>query len=151
MVRLKDTSKVKSRTRKVSVAVTAAASVAGMVFAATPATATATATAAFSVKYTVSYYNGTATWSNRSVDVTGSFKASNCRRVYVQAFAGSTSLDKKNTSTWCNRSGPLHFPTLDANVVGGSDNIWVYMTDGDQNYLAGQTCYRSGYCIDGLH
>ncbi|NUK26893.1 hypothetical protein [Streptomyces lunaelactis] len=151
MVRLKDTSKVKSRTRKVGAAVTAAASVAGMVFAATPATATVAAASTFSVKYTVSYYNGTATWSNRSVDVNGSFKASNCRRVYVQAFAGSTSLDEKNTSTWCNRSGPLHFPPLDANVVGGSDNIWVYMTDGDQNYLAGQTCYRSGYCIDGLH
>ncbi|WP_326442193.1 hypothetical protein [Streptomyces sp. H27-D2] len=151
MVRLKDTSKAKSRTRKVGAAVIAAASVAGMVFAATPATATVAATSTFSIEYGASYYKGTAAWSNRTVDVNGSFKATGCRRVYARAFAGSTSLDFQSTSTWCNRSGPVHFP-LDANVVGGSDNIWVYMTDENQKYLKGQTCYRSsGYCIDGLH
>jgi hypothetical protein len=149
MVRLKDTSKVKSRTRKVGVAVTAALSVAGMAFAATPATATAAA-ATVSIEYGASYYKGTASWSNRSVSVDASFKASNCRRVYARAFAGSTSLDFRSSSTWCNRSGPADF-ALDANVVGGSDNIWVYMTDENQNYLKGQTCYRAGYCIDGLH
>ncbi|MEV0113668.1 hypothetical protein AB0H77_10545 [Streptomyces sp. NPDC050844] len=148
MVRLKDASKVKSRTRKVGVAVTAAASVAGLAFAATPATAVAAAN--ISIEYGASYYKGTATWSNRSVYVNGSFKATGCRRVYALAFAGSTSLDIQNTSTWCDRSGPQDFP-LKANVVGGSDNIWVYMTDENQNYLKGQTCYRAGYCIDGLH
>ncbi|MFH8379296.1 hypothetical protein ACH4A7_38055 [Streptomyces cyaneofuscatus] len=147
MVGLKDTLKVKSRTRKVGVAVTAVASAAGMVFAATPAAAAGSAD--FSVVYTASYYKGTATWSNRSVGVIGSFKASNCRRVYVRAFAGSTSLDFQSSSTWCNRSGSANF-TLDANVVGGSDNIWVYMTTEDpDNVLAAQTCYRSGYCVDG--
>lgn len=151
MVRLKDTSKVKSRTRKVGVAVTAAASVAGIAFAATPATAAVAAAANISIEYGASYYKGTATWSNRSVYVNGSFKATGCRRVYARAFAGSTSLDFQSTSTWCNRSGPADFP-LEANVVGGSDNIWVYMTDEDQKYLKGQTCYRSsGSCIDGLH
>ncbi|MGW7194722.1 hypothetical protein [Streptomyces chryseus] len=138
---------MKSRTRKVGVAVTAAASVAGVVFAATPATAAA---ATVSIEYGASYYKGTANWSNRSVGVNGSFKATGCRRVYARAFAGSTTLDFKSSSTWCNRSGPANF-TLDANVVGGSDNIWVYMTDENQKYLAGQTCYRTGYCIDGLH
>ncbi|MFD5271525.1 hypothetical protein [Streptomyces sp. NPDC058335] len=138
---------MKSRTRKVGVAVTAAASVAGMVFAATPAAAAGSAE--FSVVYTASYYQGTATWSNRSVSIDGWFKASNCRRVYVVAWAGSTLLDEKSSSTWCNRSGPADF-ILDANVVGGSDNIWVYMTTEDpDNILKAQTCYRSGYCVNG--
>ncbi|MEU3743291.1 hypothetical protein AB0E78_40365 [Streptomyces sp. NPDC032198] len=148
MVRLKDTSKVNSRVRKAGVAVTAAASVAAMALAATPASAAASATV--SIEYGASYYKGTASWSNRSVGIDAVFKASNCRRVYARAFAGSTSLDFKSSSTWCNRSGPADF-TLAANVVGGSDNIWVYMTDENQNYLRGVTCYRAGYCIDGLH
>lgn len=147
MVGLKDVSKVKSRTRKVGVAVTAVASAAGMVFAATPAAAAGSAP--FSVIYTASSYEGTATWSNRSVGVKGWFKASNCRRVYVQAFAGSTTLDFQSSSTWCNRSGEANF-TLDANVVGGSDNIWVWMTTDDYRVvLKAQTCYRSGYCVEG--
>ncbi|GAA1537039.1 hypothetical protein GCM10009730_52860 [Streptomyces albidochromogenes] len=131
-------------------AVTAAASVAGTAFAATPATAASAAAAAVSIEYGASYYKGTASWSNRSVSVDASFKATGCRRVYARAFAGSTSLDFKSSSTWCNRSGPADF-ALAANVVGGSDNIWVYMTDENQKYLKGQTCYRAGYCIDGLH
>jgi hypothetical protein len=121
-----------------------------MAFAATPATAVSAAAATISIEYGASYYKGTANWSNRSVGIDASFKASNCRRVYARAFAGSTSLDFKSSSTWCNRSGPADF-ALAANVVGGSDNIWVYMTDENQNYLKGQTCYRAGYCIDGLH
>ncbi|MGW6026515.1 hypothetical protein [Streptomyces sp. NPDC055214] len=149
MARSKDASKVKSRTRKAGVAVTAAVSIAGMAFAATPATAVGAAAATISIEYGASYYKGTASWSNRSVSIDGSFKASNCRRVYARAFAGSTSLDFKSTSTWCNRSGPADF-ALAADVVGGSDNIWVYMTDENQNYLKGQTCYRAGYCVDGL-
>ncbi|WP_344495848.1 hypothetical protein [Streptomyces enissocaesilis] len=110
---LKGISKVKSRTRKAGVAVTAVASVAGMVFAATPAAAAGSAT--FSIDYGASYYKGAATWSNRTVDVAGSFKADICRRVYVRAFAGSTTLDVKSTSGWCNRSGPANF-TLAADV-----------------------------------
>ncbi|MCX4671944.1 hypothetical protein OG453_35600 [Streptomyces sp. NBC_01381] len=150
MVRLKDASKVKSRTRKVGVAVTAAASVAGLAFTATPATAVAAA-ATVSIEYGASDYEGTVSWSNRSVGIDAWFKASNCRRVYARAFAGSTSLDFKSSSTWCNRSGPADF-ALAANVVGGSDNVWVYMTDENGNYLKGQTCYRAGYyCIAGLH
>ena len=119
-----------------------------MVLAAPSATA---ASANVSLPYGASYYTGTASWSNRSVAIDGSFKATGCRRVYARAFAGSTSLDFKSTSTWCDRSGPADF-ALVANVVGGSDNIWVYMTDENGTYLKGQTCYRSsGACIDGLH
>jgi len=146
MVRL--TSKVKSRTRKLGPAVTAVAAVAGaMVFTATPALAAA---ANVSVVYTESYYKGTASWSNRSVTIDGSFKATGCRRVYAEAFAGSTPLDFRSTSTWCDTAGPADF-SLSADVVGGSDNIWVYMTDGTGAFLKGQTCYRSsGLCYDGL-
>ncbi|SHM90699.1 hypothetical protein [Actinacidiphila paucisporea] len=119
-----------------------------MVFAAPSATA---ASANVSLPYGASYYTGTATWSNRSVAIDGSFKATGCRRVYARAFAGSTSLDFRSTSTWCDTSGPADF-TLVADVVGGSDNIWVYMTDENGKYLKEQTCYRSsGVCIDGLH
>ncbi|MFF6918634.1 hypothetical protein [Streptomyces sp. NPDC012466] len=153
MVRLKDTSKVKSCTRKFGAAVTAAASVAaGMAFATAPATAATTGVTAapISIVYGASYYKGTATWSNRSVDVQGSFKATGCRRMYAHAWAGDTELDYRSTSTWCDRSGSAPFP-LEANVVGGSDSIWVYMTDANGNYLKGQTCYRSSdICVDGL-
>ncbi|MFK4066318.1 hypothetical protein [Streptomyces sp. NPDC029674] len=165
MVRLKGTSKVNSRTRKVGAAVTAAASVAaGMAFATAPATATAatdtgaTDTAAvaeypvshFRIESGASYYRGTVTWYNRSADVNGTANASGCRRYYGRAFAGSTSLDFKSSSTWCNRSGNVRLP-LNANVVGGADRVWVYMTDENQNLIKGQTCYR-GYtsCYDGL-
>ncbi|SFF75475.1 hypothetical protein SAMN05216251_12771 [Actinacidiphila alni] len=150
MVRLQDTPKVKSRTRKVGQTVTAVAAVAGaMVLAAPPASA---ASAAVDLRYTASYYVGTASWSNRSVTIdASSFKATGCRRVYAAAWAGSTRLDFRSTSTWCNRSGPADFH-LTADVVGGSDNIWVYMTDTDpDHHLVEQTCYRSsGVCFDGL-
>lgn len=150
MVRSKGTSKVRSCARRVGAAVTAVAAAAGgMVFAAAPATAVA-AGSDFSLVYGASYYKGTATFFNRTVDVKGSFKATGCRRVYAKAFAGSTPLDFKSTSTWCNTSGPANF-SLDANVAGGSDNIWVYMTDENQKILKAQTCYRSGSCVDGLH
>lgn len=153
MVKLKDPSKAKSRTRKVGVAVTAAASVAGMAFASAPATAAVAdyPISEFSIVYGASYYNGTATFYNRSVDVKGAFKATGYRRVYARAWAGTTSLDFQSTGTWYNRSGSANF-TLKADVVGGADHIWVYMTDENQKYLKGETCYRGIYdCIDGLH
>ncbi|MEV7192215.1 hypothetical protein AB0N81_10430 [Streptomyces sp. NPDC093510] len=156
MVRLKGTSKGNSRTRKAGAAVTAVASVAaGTIFATTPATATAAVaeypTSSFVIEYGASYYKGTVTWTNRSVGVDGTAKASGCRRFYARAFAGSTSLDFKSSSTWCNRSGPVRFD-LSANVVGGANKVWVYMTDENQTYLKGQTCYRNmSQCVDGLH
>lgn len=148
MGRLKDTSKAKSRMRKVGAAVTAVAAVAGgMVFAATPATATATASASFSLDVGASYYKGTASWSNRTVTIDGSFKATGCRRVYAEAYAGDTPLGLQSTSTWCDRSGPQDF-SLNADVVGGSDNVYIYMTDANLQFLEGRVCYRDdGHCI----
>lgn len=143
----------KSRTRKVGAAVAAVASVAGMVFAAAPATATV---AAYPVSYFSvsdglgSYYSGTATWYNRSVGATGTFKAVYCSRIYGRAFTGSTSLDFVSSSTWCNRTASATL-NLDANVVGGANKIWIYMTDEDGYYLDGDTCYRNvTYCVNGL-
>lgn len=153
MVSLEETTKVKSRTRRLGAAVAVAASVGGMVFAATPTTATVAEhpTSAFSIVVGASYYKGTVTWYNRSVKVDEAFKARGCRRVYARAFAGGTSLDFKSSSTWCDRSGPADF-SLDANVVGGANKIWIYMTDESQTYIEGQTCYRgSSHCVDGRH
>lgn len=119
-----------------------------MVLAAPSASA---ASANVRLPYGASNYTGTATWSNRAVAIDGSFKATGCRRVYARAFAGSTTLDFRSTSTWCDTSGPANFD-LTADVVGGSDNIWVYMTDQNGVHLKEQTCYRaSGTCIDGLY
>ncbi|MFD5097531.1 hypothetical protein [Streptomyces albidochromogenes] len=136
--------------RKAGVAV--AASVAAMAFAATPATAVAAyPTSDFSIEVGASYYKGTATWYNRAVEVNGAFKATGCRRVYARAFTGTTSRAFESSSTWCDRSGPARLG-LDVPVAGGADHVWVYMTDGSQNYLEGMTCYRGyDYCIDGLH
>ncbi|MGX7828011.1 hypothetical protein ACTG9Q_23275 [Actinokineospora sp. 24-640] len=149
---MKDKTMAKRRTRKVGAVLAAVASVAGMVFTAAPAAADYP-TSTFALPYTASYYNGTATWYNRSVGVTGTFKASNCRRIYVKAFKGSTTLDFKSTSLWCDRTGTASF-TLDANVVGGADNIWIYMTYMDgaiERNLVERTCYRSlSYCVNGL-
>ncbi|NUT96583.1 MAG: hypothetical protein HOY78_31630 [Saccharothrix sp.] len=149
---VKGTTKAKSRRGKVGAVVAAVASVAGMVFAASPATATAAAypTSDFKIPYGASYFNGTITWFNRSIEGVGSFRATGCRRVYLQAFAGSTPLGVRSSSTWCDRTGSVTL-SPPADVVGGADNAWVYMTDAYGNYLHGQTCYRSGYCIDGRH
>ncbi|MFG1644505.1 hypothetical protein ACGFMK_29830 [Amycolatopsis sp. NPDC049252] len=144
---------LKNRTtaKKVGAVVAAAASVAGMVFGAAPATAAAYPTSSFKIQYGESYYNGTVTFFNRSVGVTGAFKASNCRRIYVKPFAGSTRLDFKSTSLWCNTAGTAPVDA-EADVPGGADNVWVYMTDETDAYLKGVTCYRgSSPCIDGLH
>jgi hypothetical protein len=153
MVGLKDSTTARNRTRKVGVAVAAVASVAGMVCAATPATATVAAypTSIFSVDYGESHYNGTITWYNRSVHVTGDFKAVGCRRVYARAFPSSANVDFVSSSTWCNTSGTATLPLDTSNVIGGPTKIWVYMTDGTQDFRAGQTCYPSlTYCVDRL-
>jgi hypothetical protein len=150
MVRLKDTTKAKSRTRKSGALVAAVASIAGMVFAAAPATAADYPTSTFKIPFGASFYNGTVTWYNRSVDVTGLFRATGYRRIYARTFAGSTSLDFVSSSTWYNETDSATLSPK-ADVPGGADNIWVYMTDETGKYLHGQTCYRGGGCIDGRH
>lgn len=160
MVRSRNTSKAKSRVRKVGAAVTAVAAVAGgMVFAATPASANANVganvsasanangSADFVLDVGASYYKGTATWYNRSVVIDGLFKATGCRRIYAEAYAGNTGLGLQSTSTWCDRSGPQDF-ALSADVVGGSDNVYIYMTDENLKFIEGRICFRDfGPCI----
>ncbi len=144
MVRMKDTTKAKSRARKVGAAVAAVASAGGMVFAATPADATVAAypTSTFPIEVGASYYKGTVTWYNRSVGVTGAFKAVGCRRVYAEARAGSTFLDWDSSSTWCDKSGQAPI-SLDANVTGGATKVYVWMTTGNPaEGLEYVTCYR---------
>lgn len=151
MVRLKGTATTRNLARKVVVA--AVASVAGMVFAATPATTTAAdfPSSDFEIGYEMSSYDGSIIWYNRSVRVTGVFRASGCRRVYARAFPSSANVDFVSSSTWCNTIGSAPLPLGTSNVIGGPTKIWVYMTDGAQKYLAGQTCYPSlRDCVTGL-
>lgn len=111
MVTLKDSTTARNLARKLGVIVAAVASVVGMVFVAAPATATAAAypVSHFSVDYGSSYYIGTITWYNRSVHITGTFKAVGCKRIYAEGFAGATSVGLVSSSTWCDTKGPATF------------------------------------------
>jgi hypothetical protein len=144
MARLKEPTTTKSRTRKVGVAVVAVASVAGMALAVAPATATVAAypISTFSIEVGASYYKGTVTWYNRSVGVTGAFKAVGCRRVYAEALSYNTWLDWQSSSTWCDVSGPASLP-LSADVAGGATTVDVWMTSGNPDEgLEYFTCFR---------
>jgi hypothetical protein len=139
MVRLNNTT-----TRKVGVVGAVAASVAGLVLAAAPASAAVAAypTSSFSIIYGASYYKGTVTWMNRSVSVTGAFKATGCRRVYAEAYAGSTWEDWQSSSTWCDRAGTATLP-LSADVAGGASKVNVWMTtENASEGLQYFVCYR---------
>ncbi|MFD1151583.1 hypothetical protein [Saccharothrix hoggarensis] len=108
--------------------------------AAAPAAAYPTST--FSIEVGASYYKGTVTWYNRSVGVTGAFKAVGCRRVYGEAWSGDTYLDTVSSSTWCDRAGQAPF-SIAADVVGGANELYIWMTTGDPDYfLEGVVCYR---------
>jgi hypothetical protein len=123
-------------------AIAAVVSVAGMVFAAAPATAAAYPTSTFAIEVGASYYKGAVTWYNRSVGVTGAFKAVGCRRVYAQAWAGVTWLDWASSSTWCDRADQAPLP-LTADVAGGATEVDVWMTSADPyDGLEYFTCYR---------
>ncbi|MEU4770012.1 hypothetical protein AB0H12_43020 [Actinosynnema sp. NPDC023794] len=129
MVKSKDETTTRSRTRKVGAAVAAVASVAGMVFAAAPVTAAVYPTSTFSISDGEgSYYAGTVTWYNRAVGITGTFKAVGCRRVYGKAWA-SDELDWNNSALWCNhtRTQPIE---LDADVVGNWRSSSVFSLPG---------------------
>ncbi|GAA2698846.1 hypothetical protein GCM10010412_094910 [Nonomuraea recticatena] len=144
MVRLQDTTQAKSRTRKVGAVVAAVASVTGMVFAAAPATAAAYPTSTFSIQVGASYYKGTVTWYNRSVGVTGAFKAVGCRRVYADTRIANSGrrLDWQSSSTWCDESGPATL-AVNADVPGGATKVNVWMTTGNPNEgLEHFSCYR---------
>lgn len=111
----------------------------------------AVAASDFEIGYQASTYDGSIIWYNRSVHVTGVFKATGWRRVYARAFPSSANVDFVSSSTWCNTIGKATLPLDTSNVIGGPTKIWVYMTDGDQKYIAGQTCYPSlRDCVTGL-
>jgi hypothetical protein len=115
-----------------------------MVFAAAPATASVAAypTSSFQLKVGASYFNGTVTWYNRSINATGPFKATGCRRVYVQPWAGTTPFKPHSSSLWCDTAGTATLPA-DTDQPGGADHAQVYMTDSVGKVLAEQTCYRT--------
>jgi hypothetical protein len=155
MSRAKNSTTTRSRTRTTAAVVAAVASVAAMMFVAAPAGAAPAGvasypTSTFDITYGASYYRGTLTWYNRSVGVTGTFRAVACRRVYGVAWANNVELDYRSSSTWCDTVGTATIP-LAADQPGGANITWIYMTDGAGTFLKGQTCYRTaGVCVDGL-
>ncbi|QQQ79975.1 hypothetical protein IOD16_17215 [Saccharothrix sp. 6-C] len=147
MVKLKDGSTAKSRTRKVAAVAAAVAVVAGVVTAAAPATAADYPTSSFAISYGASYYNGTVTWYDRSVGVTGTLKAVGCLRANAAVWAGGTRLDPERTSLWCDRTGTTGL-SLEANVAGGADRVDIWLADSSGDPLAGVTCYpTSSFCL----
>lgn len=119
------------RIRKSIATAAAVAAAAGTIFAATPANAATDAypTSSFAITYGASYYNGTVTWYNRSATVSGTLKATGCRRVYGQAFAGAAEKAYKSSSTQCDSTTPQTL-ILPADVPGGADTVYIWMTDG---------------------
>lgn len=140
-----DTPTTKNRTRKFRFAVAAVAAAAGMVLIGAPgASAATTSTAKDFIVWGadgVSYFRGTATFNNRSVNVAGYFHAVGCRRFYASSHAGSTQLDIRSTSTHCDTTTWESIP-LDANVVGGANRVRVALTDQNGQNGRGGDIYR---------
>lgn len=88
-----------------------------------------------------SYFDGVATFSNRSANVSGTFHAVGCKRFYASAHAGSTQLDIRSTSTHCNATTSENIP-LKADVVGGANRIRVALTDQNGQNGTGGDIYR---------
>ncbi|UWE10226.1 hypothetical protein [Actinacidiphila bryophytorum] len=135
--------------RKVSAIVTAAAAGAGLLLAGAPAAPAAAAAPATAAAYPFelfgvtdysapanenSYYSGRVTWYNRSVTVDGTFHAYGCRRVYATAWAGITPLDTRSSSTHCNNDSE-QIINLVADVPGGSDHVYISLTDANGKVL----------------
>jgi hypothetical protein len=138
--------KLRNRTTKrIGATAAAVAAFAGLVVTAAPA-AGATTTAYPTSPFTVSsgdgsYFAGTITWYNRSVSVSGTFKAVACRRVYGSTWVPGTRLDYRSTSTHCNA---LTFETipLTANVAGGAGWVTIDLTDQNGSPLDSQVVSR---------
>jgi hypothetical protein len=71
-----------------------------------------------------SYFSGTVTFSNRSGNVSGTFHAVGCKRLYGDAYAGSTRLDYRSTSLRCDSTTQENIP-LSCDVPGGANHIIV--------------------------
>lgn len=79
-----------------------------------------------------SYFSGTVTFSNRSANVSGTFGAVGCKRLYGDAYAGNTRLDYRSTSLRCNSTTQETIP-LTCNVPGGANHVIVSILDNDGN------------------
>jgi len=147
MVKLKDGSTAKSRTRKVAAVAGAVAMVAGVASSTAQATTADYPTSSFAISSGASYYNGTVTWYNRSVGVTGTLKAVGCLRANAAVWVGDTRLDPERTSLWCDRTGTTAL-SLEANVAGGADRVDIWLADSSGDRLSGVTCYpTSSFCL----
>lgn len=81
-----------------------------------------------------SSFSGRITWYNRSVTVDAHLHAVGCRRVYATAWAGTTPLDTRSSSTHCNNDSE-QIINLVADVPGGSDHVYVSLTDANGKVL----------------
>ncbi|MER5228016.1 hypothetical protein [Streptomyces flaveus] len=122
----------------------AVAAAAVPVLAGAPAATAATTTyptTRFSVRSGDSWYTGQITWYNRSVSLGGALNADGCRRAYGIAWAGTTPLDERSTSTHCNSYTDQDI-SLDADVPGGADHVRINLTDANGKVLAYRYYYR---------
>jgi len=134
----------KTLARKIGATMSAIAAAAGLVLAGAPAATAAPAsypTQHFGVGFDLSDYSGTLTWYNRSVGLVGTFKAVGCRRVYAAAWAGSTRLDYRSSSTHCDSTAPAPI-TLNADKPGGAGMVDIWMTDAYGNILDEEVLFR---------
>ncbi|MDT0609096.1 hypothetical protein [Streptomyces lancefieldiae] len=84
------------------------------------------------VNYGATYVRGTLTWYDRSVGITGTYRAiatSGCRRVWVGTYdAAGKPLDARSTSTLCDGVKPIDF-AVPADVPGGAAQVLVCLDD----------------------
>jgi hypothetical protein len=73
--------------------------------------------------------------------VDGNLNADGCRRAYGIAWAGTTPLDERSTSTHCETYTAQHIP-LDANVPGGATHVRINLTDASGKVLDYGYYYR---------
>ncbi|MFB7272618.1 hypothetical protein [Streptomyces sp. NPDC056244] len=106
--------------------------------AAEPVAAVAYPTRDVDVTFGATYVRGTLTWYNRSVGITGTYRAiasSGCRRVWVGTYdIAGVPLDAQSTSTLCDGVKPIDFP-VPADVPGGAASVLVCLDDGNAEPL----------------
>ncbi|WNV88712.1 hypothetical protein [Umezawaea sp. Da 62-37] len=130
-------------------ALCAITALAGLVLVAPQATAQAAyPTNTFRVSYGASYAQGTMTWFNRTVRLTGDLRtlsSSGCRKAYAATFDSAVDLlGERNTSAKCGdavRSFQLDVP---ADVVGGAYATSVCLLDANGVVLGDCVAYFRG-------
>ncbi|WP_245791810.1 hypothetical protein [Actinacidiphila rubida] len=73
--------------------------------------------------------------------VDGNLHAYGCRRVYATAWAKTTPLDTRSSSTHCNNDSEQTI-NLVADVPGGSDHVYISLTDENGTVLDSGYYYR---------